>query len=243
MSDYSVAVITPTTGHPWLEEAIKSVAAQTVGAKHYVVVDGKRYWERAKEILDRYPQVEAIYLPTNTGANGFCGHRIYASFGHLVNEDYVAMLDEDNWFEPQHLEDVIGFARRHGLQWAYCLRNLCDMDGTFLLKDQCESLGYLGNYSPFARGGHIDTGCMVMERSLLVDYGHYWVWKTQADWFFAQVLMRYVPKVGCTGRYTFNYRLNREVESRTKWFAAGNENALQHFPDGLPWERETLRGL
>ena len=42
-----IAIVTPTTGNPYLAKAIYSVRYQSVPVDHYVFVDGKQYWFKA----------------------------------------------------------------------------------------------------------------------------------------------------------------------------------------------------
>ena len=98
-----IAVVTPTTGNPYLAKAILSVRLQTVEVDHYVFVDGREYWAKAYEITRQFPHLKVYQLPENTGRNGFNGHRIYAASSFLVNADYVFFLDEDNYYDSTHI--------------------------------------------------------------------------------------------------------------------------------------------
>ena len=91
-------VIVPTTGAPTLRNAIESVLNQTESTTCYVVVDGEQFRGASKVILDDYlgnANLKVSYLPINVGANGFYGHRIYASFTHLIDTEFVGYLDQD----------------------------------------------------------------------------------------------------------------------------------------------------
>jgi hypothetical protein len=59
----------------------------------------------AKNVLDYNYKI--LTLPWNIGANKWNGHRIFAAFGFLINEDYVLFLDDDNWFEEDHVSSLI----------------------------------------------------------------------------------------------------------------------------------------
>ena len=63
----TVAVVTSTIGRPELALAIESVQNQTYPCKHYVFVDGNIFWDKAKSILEQFPDVIPICLPMNTG--------------------------------------------------------------------------------------------------------------------------------------------------------------------------------
>ena len=102
-----VTVITPTIGSPKLLDAITSVLNQTYKCNHVIVVDGRDYANQVLNIID--PRlVNIVVSPENTGKTGgnFYGHRIYAAYPHLINSDYILFLDEDNWYEPNHVETL-----------------------------------------------------------------------------------------------------------------------------------------
>ena len=51
-------------------------------------------------------QIKSIGLQENIG-KGWYGHRVYAACSFLVNADVICYLDEDNWFEPDHVEKMV----------------------------------------------------------------------------------------------------------------------------------------
>ena len=90
-----VTVITPTTGAPYLKQALESVKSQTYeNIQHLVVVDGNH--PKAHVMLQEYPDVDVIELPYPTGTDRYNGHRIYGAATYLCRGDYVCFLDEDN---------------------------------------------------------------------------------------------------------------------------------------------------
>ena len=107
----TATVIIPTTGSSDLKKAIESVLNQTYPTNLYLVIDGPEHEDKVDDILNFiYGDLSNTYFCTlghNVGANGFYGHRIYAAFSHLINESYVFFLDQDNWFEPDHVESLI----------------------------------------------------------------------------------------------------------------------------------------
>ena len=106
-----VTVITPSVGSPKLLDAIESVKNQTYKCKHLVVIDGFEYQQKLWDMKSgetKY-EVDFVVTPENTGMTGgnFYGHRIYAAYPHLINSDYILFLDEDNWYEPDHVASLI----------------------------------------------------------------------------------------------------------------------------------------
>ena len=165
----SVTVIIPTTGTPELKKAVQSVLDQTYkDVTCYVVVDGEQNYKKAFDEMDDFTgamvdKVKIAYLPINVGANGFYGHRIYAAFTHLVNSSYVMYLDQDNWFDTDHVRTCVNTIEEQNLDWCYSLRSIYDKDSNFLVNDNCESLGkwlvFSGDYR------HIDTNCYCLKTS------------------------------------------------------------------------------
>ena len=95
--------------------------------------------DRNRRIADRRYALTA--LKENVGRDGFYGHRICAAFSHLVNSDYVLYLDQDNWFDPDHVAASIETIERTGSDWTYSPRKICSRSGAYLFNDDCESLG------------------------------------------------------------------------------------------------------
>nr|WP_283397672.1 glycosyltransferase family A protein [Wielerella bovis] len=128
-------------GRPELERAIQSVAAQTYPCTHYVFVDGEQYADAAREILARYPHVKAVYLPVNTGANGWYNSHINAAASFIAQEDIICFLDDDNWYREDHVASVVETFIQSGADYVYTLRNLYTPQQEFICQDNLESLG------------------------------------------------------------------------------------------------------
>jgi len=135
-----VTIITPTTGNKQLYRAVLSVEEQTYdNIQHLVVIDGPDGARSAHEILEG-SQADIIELPYATGKDQYNGHRIYGAMTFVAKGEYLIFLDEDNWFEPEHVEKLVEQIQK-GNQWAYALRKIVDQDGTYICNDDCESLG------------------------------------------------------------------------------------------------------
>ena len=236
----SVTVIIPTTGGPELRDAIESVINQTYeDTKCYIVCDGQQYSGRVKPIVDEYlgrGQVSLCFLPINVGANGFYGHRIYAAFTHLINTKYVMYLDQDCWFNPNHVEYCIKHIEENDLDWSYSLRNITNKDGEYLCKDDCESLGkwpvFSGEYN------HIDTNCYCIKTEVAVKLAQVWHGGWGQDRVWLQVLSQYFPKYDCTGYYTVNYRVaGNEGSVKPEFFNYGNKIMYDKYNGVLPWRK------
>ena len=245
--DINAVVIIPATGKSTiaLGRSIDSVLAQTVPTRCYLVTDGPEFQEQVDWLLDHmfsewgnteFEKFSHCQLPINVGANGFYGHRIYAAFSHLVNEDYVMFLDEDNWFEPNHVETMIG-SMNPGSSWAHSLRNITDKHGELICQDNCENLGRWPVWNNPAMH-HIDTSCYCVRREVLIQLASAWHGGYAQDRVFYNTLRQYFPTFECTGKYTVNYRLDGNPGSANKmFFEQGNEFMMRKYNGVFPWTK------
>ena len=112
-----VTVITATTGSDFLYDALLSVKKQTYqNLEHYVVIDGIERKKEALKILKNFPNVKLLTLPYATGKDNYNGHRIYAAATYLSNGKYVTFLDEDNYYEPNHITSCVNLVM-DGYEW------------------------------------------------------------------------------------------------------------------------------
>jgi len=230
-----IAVVTPTIASEHLTKCIDSVDKQTYeDIVHYIFIDGCQYEPKAREILVGSSKTRMIELEENVG-KGWYGHRVYAACSFLVNADVICYLDEDNFFEPNHIETVVK-KLQEGNDWVYSLRNIHDKEGKFLCEDNCESLGKWPVYfNPEVH--HIDTSCFAIRRDIAVHIGHSWYGKWGADRQFFGALKKYFPKYDCTNQYTTNYRLDGNDNSvNEEFFTEGNKINTEKYQGVFPWK-------
>ena len=230
-----VAVITPTIASKALQTCIDSVKNQTYSdIIHYVFIDGSQYKTVANLALEDVPKVSRVILEDNVG-QGWYGHRVYAACSFLVNADAICYLDEDNWFEPNHVEKLVS-KLQEGNPWAYSLRKIVDKDGNFLCEDNCESLGKWPVY--FNKDQyHIDTSSFIVRREVALRVGHAWYGQWGADRQFFNALKSNYPNFGCTHEHSLNYRLDGNPKSVTaEFFENGNAENAKQYPNGYPWK-------
>jgi glycosyltransferase involved in cell wall biosynthesis len=230
-----IAVVTPTIASEHLKKCIDSVDKQTYeDIVHYIFIDGCQYEPKAREILVGSSKTRMIELEENVG-KGWYGHRVYAACSFLVNADVICYLDEDNFFEPNHIETVVK-KLQEGNDWVYSLRNIHDKEGKFLCEDNCESLGKWPVYfNPEVH--HIDTSCFAIRRDIAVHIGHSWYGQWGADRQFFGALKKYFPKYDCTNQYTTNYRLDGNENSvNEEFFVEGNKINTEKHQGLFPWK-------
>jgi glycosyltransferase involved in cell wall biosynthesis len=237
----SVVVITPTIGSPKLADAIESVANQTYkNIEHLIVVDGDQYFDSTVNVLPFNPNsnMKILPLPWNTGGTGgkFYGHRIYAGVPHFLNADYVFLLDEDNWYEPDHVRTLVEVLDR-GNDFAYSFRKIYSPDKTYIADDNCEALGkwpiYFSHNDPQYL---VDTSSFAFNTKFLQKTCHFWHSGWGGDRRYLYSVLAQNPKWDTSHNHTLCYRTDANPNSPdADFFIKGNEQQLEHYKGKLPW--------
>lgn len=221
----TVAVVTSTIGRPELALAIESVQNQTYPCKHYVFVDGNIFWDKAKSILEQFPDVIPIYLPMNTGKNGILNGAINAAAAFLVEEDIICYLDDDNQLREDHVESLVNVIEQ-GADFAYSLRDFYDSNHQFICRDDFESLGnwkpkenmpvrfimedgqQIGCFINTTTKNHIDTNCYAIPREIFQKTAYAWYTPFLGDQKFFSALNQSELKGQTSGKYTVKYTVD-----------------------------------
>jgi len=228
-----IMVITPTTGKDTVVKAIESVNNQTIFTEHLVVIDGAKAAQDMAEIKYDWTRTLTMMLPENVGGNGWYGHRVYAAMPLLVNADYILFLDEDNWFEPNHVETMINKIKSKDLMWSYSLRRICNEAGEYIEDDDCESLGRWPTFYDHTVN-FVDTNCYCFRREYLVSIAHAFYGQWGADRPFYKAASTKLPSFGCTGEATVNYRAPDRL---MQMFKEGNAVMKKSYQK-LPWRNK-----
>ncbi len=96
---------------PFLNEAIESILAQTLGDLEYLVVDDASTddsWSAIQQLAARDSRIKAIRNPTQFGAAEALNVALRQARG-----EYVAILDADDLALPERLERQVDFLERH----------------------------------------------------------------------------------------------------------------------------------
>ena len=241
----SAVIVIPTTGSPLLEQSLTSAVNQTwVHSRTLVVIDGPNFVQSSLNIINTVRQnnpnrvIDVLELPTNTGANGWYGHRIYAAIGFLVDEPWIFYLDQDNWYDTSHVKSQIQSCEKNHWSWSYSLRKICDPSGKYLLDDNCESLGLWPTF--LDPNSHlVDTSSFCVSRDAVTKIGQAWYAGWGGDRQFYANISHFFPNYGCSGKYTLNYRLAGNPGSVTQdFFIQGNAIQEQKYPNkNWPWTK------
>jgi glycosyltransferase involved in cell wall biosynthesis len=232
----SVAVVTSTRGRPTITKAIQSVKDQTRKATHYVFIHGAEYSD--KTVPHLADDTVAIHLPHNNGGNGYGMAPVFALAPYVIKEDIICYLDDDNWYEPDHIESLVEMIEQHNLGWAYSLRKIVDNEGNFICEDNCESLGIIRN----SEQKHlVDNSCYVVRTDVARRHSHAWYVPITSDRSFQSELMRARHSAGTTGKHTANYRLSKDGSGgmTAEKFIENNEWMKQNRPD-FSWTQKQI---
>ncbi|MEQ9444144.1 MAG: glycosyltransferase [Rhodospirillaceae bacterium] len=124
-----IAVITPyhTESLEMLKRAHDSVAKQTYKCTHYMVADG-----HARSEIDSW-DVRHIPLPIEHDNNGNTPRAIGSMDAIGDNFEAIAYLDADNWFDTDHIENLVDLHEESGADLVSSGRVIHAIDGTVLL--------------------------------------------------------------------------------------------------------------
>lgn len=233
-----VTVVTPTTGAPYLRQAIESVKKQTYdNVQHLIFVDGQ---PKGRVICSEYTGIDVIDLPYSVGTDRFNGHRMYGASAFLAKGEYICYLDEDNWLEPNHIESLMKIMET-GVNWAYSLRKITDTAGNYVCNDDCESLGL---WESCIGDQFVDVGCYFFPKQLALQLSPIWYRKArepgvpEVDRMLMHVLKSQTT-YGTNGDYTLNYRTgNTQLSVQKEFFLQGNEVMKQKYNGEYPWRKK-----
>ena len=239
-----VTVITPTTGTAYLAQAVQSVADQTYPyIQHLIVFDGvsdTSYWDSA---LTQHNHCDIIKLPYATGTDRFNGHRIYGAAIYLCKGEYVCFLDEDNWFDDNHIQSLMDVINADNT-WAFSLRKIVDVHGNYVCNDDCESLGKWPSIMD-ENDYFVDVGCYFLPKNLALQSSPLWYRKArepgvpEVDRILTHVLRENKLVCNTNGQYTLNYRAgNTERSVQKEFFLNGNKQMLNKYNGELPWTKK-----
>lgn len=243
----TVSVITSSIGRKELAQTIESVKAQGFPCRHYIFVNGHKYHDNARKVLSQYSDVHGIYLPEETGdyGTGPSMADVFAAAPFLTKSEWIFFLNDDDFYDPNHMESLFALINRHKLKWAYSLRKFVDVDGQFICHDDWNSLGHWPCVYQDPRNDDaylVDNSCYVVHRSLATKLAIVWTaLPVISDRCFLLALKETKAPYGCTGLSTVNYRVGTGTAggSRLDYIKCA-EITKQNFPKGYPWRAQSV---
>jgi len=147
-----IAVITPYYKEPleWLRQCHESVKMQGADVKHYFVADGFH-----NQDIDAW-DVSHVILPNSHGDNGNTPRAIGSLLAAAEGCEFIAFLDADNWFHPNHLHSLVELHKNTGADICCSLRTIHDLKGMQLAVelDRDEAIHI-----------HVDTSCFLIHKN------------------------------------------------------------------------------
>lgn len=129
-----VSVIMPAyNAEEFIEEAISSVLAQSESDLELIVIDDCSSDDTRKIIKEFAERDGRVRLVVNEHNMGVAKTRNRGL--DLFRGDYVALLDSDDYWEPNMLEKMITCARETGADITYCSYAIVDEQGRKLCND------------------------------------------------------------------------------------------------------------
>lgn len=172
-----VGVMPLYNGEPWLEQALNSVVAQTVLPDEFLVVDDGGT-DGGRAIADRFAAEYQFIRVISTGVVGG-GQSAARNLAIATSScDYVALIDQDDVWYPNHIEDLLKAALEHrGLRlgWVYSDFDDIDIDGHLIARDFIERRE-LGNPKRelariLSEGLIIQPSASLIDRLAVIDIG------------------------------------------------------------------------
>ncbi|MFI4939087.1 MAG: tetratricopeptide repeat protein [Burkholderiales bacterium] len=172
---FDVAVVMQTLGRDSILEAVSSVYAQdnAISIQLLIGVDSPLgNFTRLSEFLETAPDhiTPCLFYPgysTSVRHGGLhperCGGALRTLLSYLVNARYIAYLDDDNWWEPNHLGSLLNAIR--GREWAFALRWFAHpLSRKPVCIDDWESVGPGRGDFREKFGGWVDPNCLMIDK-------------------------------------------------------------------------------
>lgn len=142
-----------------LRRCHESVLAQQVEARltHIMIADG-----HPREEIDGW-DVLHIRLPKAHADNGNTPRAVGCVVAETNGAEFIAYLDADNWYYPDHLASMLNAMKETGASVACCWRDYYDPEGTKIDVIEEDEMAL----------GHVDTSCIMLS-SAAFDVNQLW---------------------------------------------------------------------
>ncbi len=226
---FDVAVVMPTIIRPEIVQALHSVFAQKFPGRIQILIGidvpkgDPAIIEAACAALPAHCVVQLFHPGYSTSArhgglgDAWDGGALRTVLSYLANSRLVAYLDDDNWWEPDHLISLAEAIR--GRDYAYAPRWFVHPHtGRIVAHDQWESVGPGKGVYAEMFGGFIDPNCLMINKIRCADVLPLWTKPLRgdpkamsADRTVFDALARHFQGAG-TDRPTVHYRLDPDDE-------------------------------
>lgn len=211
-SEPLVSVVVPmhnSAAH--IVETIRSVLDQTHANLEIVAVDDASSDATVaivEGMADR--RIKIVRMETNGGAGRARNAGIDAASG-----DYLALLDSDDRWYPDKLEQQLRFMDRTGSAVCYTRYDLIDAESEQI--GQSGRLAASVTYEQLLRHCIIRTSSLLVDRRALAQPVHFPEIRKRQDFVFFLRLLKQVPKADLLDEVTCSYRLHSGTVSSNKF--------------------------
>ena len=231
---FDIAVVIPTVLRPHLKRAVNSIFEQDYKGRIQILIgiDKKLGDEKIIEELQQttpdHIAITVLDLGYSTALrNGglytsMAGGSLRTVLSYAANSKYVAYLDDDNWFAPYHLSDLLKAIE--GNAWAFSLRWFVDMNThEIICEDNFFSAGPGKGMYANSLGGLVDTSCYLLDKMKCHMLLSQWCIspyrdKSCEDMQVFSTLMKNKLPFGATGRPSVYYVLETsKYPEATEW--------------------------
>ena len=163
---------------------------------------------------------------------------VFAAAPYIIDEDVIFYLDDDNFYDPDHVQSLVGFIEQFELGWAYSLRKIVDHDGNYICDDNCESLGLHFNATNHYL---VDNSCYAVRAEVARKHSHAWYVPVVSDRSFQAALMQAKIRCGGSGKHSVSYRLSLDGSGgMSKETFINNNNVMRQRYTEFPWIKRQI---
>lgn len=197
---------------PSMHQAIQSVLGQTYSNfKYYILVS-----EKTREDVGKYAEKdERIIIMDGEFGKGFRTHiKLVASDGN----DYVTVIDADDWYEPDYLRSLVACAQKNHTDMLACgnffvneyghrIGERVQAEMAWDAKDTGKVIGYMYGFYRTVWGKLISSECILKwEPEKLPTYEKYGGYGGDTLMMFD--ILKSASRVGICDKLLYNYRIS-----------------------------------
>jgi len=222
-----VSVVIPAyNAARFIEDSIKSVLSQTYKPLEIIVVDdGSR--DETRTVVERYSGDVRYLYQDNAGPSAARNHGVREAKG-----EWIAFLDSDDCWEPDHLESLIKHAQLHAdAALIYCGKKIVDENGIRLERYRNQTQfpsGWI--FSDLLFSNYVSSCSLVLvKRSIVLEVGGFnTTIRNSEDYHLWLRIAAIAPIIGVPS-YTVNYRIHdSNLTLQTMAQLSGHMTALYH---------------
>jgi hypothetical protein len=170
---FDFSVVMPSILRPTIVEAIESVFTQKFPGRVQLLIGvdspfgDLQVVEQACRKLPAHHAVQVFYPGYSTSRRHggvhpeWCGGALRTIISYLANSQYVAYLDDDNWYADDHLSSLHNALQGH--DWAYSLRwYVHPASRRPICEDRWESVGPVP--TKIDSYGWVDPNCLAIDK-------------------------------------------------------------------------------